>query len=275
MQDGPTHRVGAIERGGESLARLDYGSAATIWRINLGWRRRKQKNLFGFLLDTERGYWATNEIANDDDEADPLSSRVTRVIPFVEDRRNCLMLEPTSTLSEAVMASLGAALKTAIQIRFQLEDSELAAEPLPHASQPPRFAFLRIRRGRRGRTTNSSGRSRSDSERRQNGAGDLPFRPDTGDDKRRAPGAKEDCEAACYDCLMSYGNQGDHKLLDRQLIRELLLSLADSRVSASPAHQPRKEHIVELTRLATASWSDAGCGSLSSKTCGFPAKPSI
>ena len=49
---------------------------------------------------------------------------------------------------------------------------------------------------------------------------------------------------------MSYGNQGDHKLLDRQLIRELLLSLADSRVNASPAHQPRKEHIVELSRLA-------------------------
>ena len=98
----PTHRVGAIERGGESLARLDYGSAATIWRINLGWRRRKQKNLFGFLLDTERGYWATNEIANDEDEADPLSARVARVIPFVEDRRNCLMLEPTSTLPEAV-----------------------------------------------------------------------------------------------------------------------------------------------------------------------------
>ena len=128
----PTHRVGAIERGGESLARLDYGSAATIWRINLGWRRRKQKNLFGFLLDTERGYWATNEIANDEDEADPLSARVARVIPFVEDRRNCLMLEPTSTLPEAVMASLAAALKTAIQVRFQLEDGELAAEPLPH-----------------------------------------------------------------------------------------------------------------------------------------------
>jgi very-short-patch-repair endonuclease len=49
---------------------------------------------------------------------------------------------------------------------------------------------------------------------------------------------------------MSYGNQGDHKLLDRQLIRELLLCLADSRVSASPAHQPRGEHIAELTRLA-------------------------
>ena len=45
---------------------------------------------------------------------------------------------------------------------------------------------------------------------------------------------------------MSYGNQGDHTLLDRQLIRELLLNLADSRVTASPAHRPRKDHVVEL-----------------------------
>ena len=49
---------------------------------------------------------------------------------------------------------------------------------------------------------------------------DLPLRP-----RHRArtaggpPGAREDCEAACYDCLMSYGNQPDHRLLDRQAIR--------------------------------------------------------
>ncbi len=32
--------------------------------------------------------------------------------------------------------------------------------------------------------------------------------------RRRAPRAREDCEAACYDCLMSYANQPDHQLLD-------------------------------------------------------------
>ncbi len=246
----PTHRVGAIERGGESLARLDYGSAATIWRINLGWRRRKQKNLFGFLLDTERGYWATNEIANDEDEADPLSARVTRVIPFVEDRRNCLMLEPTKTLPEAVMASLAAALKTAIQVRFQLEDSELAAEPLPHAGNRHVLLFYESAEGGAGVLRNLLDDSAAIPAVARTALEICHFDPNTGDDKRRAPGAKEDCEAACYDCLMSYGNQGDHKLLDRQLIRELLLNLADSRVTASPAHRPRKDHIVELMRLA-------------------------
>jgi ATP-dependent helicase YprA (DUF1998 family)/very-short-patch-repair endonuclease len=246
----PTHRVGTIEHDGESLARLDYGSAATIWRINLGWRRRKQKNLLGFLLDTERGYWATNEIANDDDDSDPLSSRVTRVIPFVEDRRNCLMLEPTGTLSKPIMASLAAALKTAIQIRYQLEDSELAVEPLPHSGNRRVLLFYESAEGGAGVLRNLLDDSGAIPSVAKTALEICHFDPQTGDDRRRAPRAKEDCEAACYECLMSYGNQGDHKLLDRQLIRGLLQILASSHVSASPAQQPRKEHIVQLSRLA-------------------------
>ena len=51
--------------------------------------------------------------------------------------------------------------------------------------------------------------------------------PMTGTDLRRGPLAREDCEAACYDCLMSYSNQLDHALLDRQAILPILLRLAD------------------------------------------------
>ena len=76
---------------GDKLGTLAYGHAATLWRINQGWSRRKNKQQLGFVLDVERGYWARNEQeVPEGSDPDPLSARVARVIPYVEDRRNCL-----------------------------------------------------------------------------------------------------------------------------------------------------------------------------------------
>ena len=75
---------------------------------------------------------------NDDADDDPLSPRVERVDPVRRGPPQRLLVEPIGLPSDAedatVMASLEAALKTAIQVAFQLEDSELAAEPLPVAT---------------------------------------------------------------------------------------------------------------------------------------------
>ncbi|HID29394.1 MAG TPA: hypothetical protein EYP19_05255, partial [Desulfobacterales bacterium] len=115
----------------ESLATLTYGQAATLWRINLGWERRRNKNQIGFVLDTERGFWAKNEVAAEEDDPDPMSPKTTRVVPYVEDHRNCLLFKPAQPLDESQMASLQSVLKQAIQTCYQLEDNELATEPLP------------------------------------------------------------------------------------------------------------------------------------------------
>jgi very-short-patch-repair endonuclease len=72
------------------------------------------------------------------------------------------------------------------------------------------------------------------------------FEPTTGEDLRRAPRAREDCEAACYDCLLSYGNQMEHPILDRKAVQDVLLQLANAEVKASPAHQSREEHLQTL-----------------------------
>jgi very-short-patch-repair endonuclease len=72
------------------------------------------------------------------------------------------------------------------------------------------------------------------------------FDPDTGEDLGGAPSAELDCEAACYDCLLSYSNQVDHDLLDRHLIRDLLLRWRDAAVLASPSEAPRGTHTSDL-----------------------------
>jgi len=50
--------------------------------------------------------------------------------------------------------------------------------------------------------------------------GDVPLRPETLED--RGP----DCGKACYACLLDYGNQPDHKDLDRILSAIFCLTLA-------------------------------------------------
>jgi hypothetical protein len=233
---------------GEALLRLTYGHAATLWRINLGWRRRRDKDTHGFLLDTERAYWAANKDAVEPDPEDPMSPALQRVVPYVEDRRNCLLIEPAQALSAQMMASLQPALKNAIQVLYQLEESELAAEPLPNEDE--RRIILLYESAEGGAGVLRQLLDAPDAMARVAAqALEICHFEVNGADKGRAPGAREDCEAACYDCLMSYTNQRDHDLLDRKLARDLLLALADSRIVAGPGAATRGEHLARLKAL--------------------------
>jgi len=247
----PSFRTASImSQEGEELGTLTYAHAATIWRINLGWTRRKNQGQYGFMLDIERGYWSRNEQAEEESEGDPLSARVERVIPYVEDRKNCLLFQASSSLDEIQMASLQAALKQAIQTCYQLEDKELAAEPLPDRDARKAILFYEASEGGAGVLRQLINDQKGFSDIIRAALEICHFDSDTGEDKRRATGAVEDCEAACYDCMMSYGNQRDHSLLDRQAIHGLLMKLKSARVSASPVGLPRAEHLRRLMNQA-------------------------
>jgi hypothetical protein len=135
-----------VKHGDDALVKLSYAQAATLWRINLGWTRRENKQQYGFVLDIERGYWASNE-QNEGDPDDPLSERTRRVIPYVEGSRNCLLFEPLGGLDDKQMASLQAALKRAIEATYQLEDNELAVEPLPDSKNRRSILFYEATEG--------------------------------------------------------------------------------------------------------------------------------
>ncbi|MCC7542078.1 MAG: DEAD/DEAH box helicase [Deltaproteobacteria bacterium] len=244
---------------GIPLARLVYGNAATLWRINLGWRRRQNRDQTGFLLDLDRGYWAKNQEVEDDPD-DDVSRRLARVVPFVEDQRNCLLVVPSTTLPAPVMASLQSALKSAVQIVYQLEDRELAAEPLPSDDVRSRILLYEASEGGAGvlrRLVEDPGAAAVVAR----AALDLcHFDADTLRDRRPPDAAGNGCEAACYDCLLSYYNQREHRLLDRKLLPELLRTWMLGKVRTSPRPEPRQEHVARLKRLAQSdlerSWID-------------------
>ncbi len=245
--DGLGRRVAHVVAGGVTWGKLTYGGAATLWRINVGWTRRKNPNQLGFVLDTERGYWNRKEQAAIEDQGDPMSRAQECVVPYVEDRRNALLFEPSSSLSTDVMASLAAALKHGIQVVYDLEDSELAVEALPSRQFRHQLLFYEAAEGGAGVLRLLASDPEALARVARAALGLCHFDPDSGDDRRRANGAREDCEAACYDCLLSYGNQSDHRLLDRHAVQDVLLLLAGATVEVSPGSLPREQQLELLT----------------------------
>ncbi|MCK9462853.1 MAG: DEAD/DEAH box helicase [Proteobacteria bacterium] len=233
---------------GDGLAKLTYGHAGTIWRLNVGWRRREREEQQGYVLDVERGYWSKSQ-ATEEDPDDPQSGRTLRVIPYVEDRRNCLLIAPEGNLTPTEMASLQAALKSAIQVEYDLEDSELAAEPLPDAKQRRAILFFEASEGGAGVLRRFVEDPRALQAVARRALEIAHFDPDTGADQGSAPGSRERCEAACYDCLLSYYNQRDHRVLDRKVLPPLLSPWMDGTVETSPSARPRDEHVERLLKL--------------------------
>ena len=148
-----------------------------------------------------------------------------------------------------MLASLQSALKNAIQVVYQLEDNELAAEPLPSREERRLILLYEASEGGAGALRRLIDDPGALSTVASEALSICHFDPD-GEDLRRAPGTEEDCEAACYDCLMTYTNQMDHLMLDRKSIRELLLELKGASVAAAPTAGTRAEHLDRLVRQA-------------------------
>ncbi len=216
---------------GEALLCASYGPAATVWRINLGWRRRKNKSIFGFNIDVASGEWSRDEQAPDDamDDA-PNAKTVQRIIPFVEDRRNVLVVRPAVRLDADAITTLAYALKRGVEGVFQLEESELAAEPLPDRESRNAILFYEAAEGGAGVLSRLS--ADADAMRRVaiRALEVTHWRSRSGlwADAADLDDADPDCEAGCYRCLLSYGNQPEHARIDRRgdAVRNLLCRLA-------------------------------------------------
>ena len=229
-------------------AELTYGQNAALWRINLGWRSREEEGV-GFDLDMERGYWVKrnrDNNAEDNDQEEPYSSRIERVVPFVEDHKNSLLFKPNEPLSEEQMISLAAAMRRGIQTEYQLEDGELAAELLPAGDGAYQILFYESAEGGAGVLRRLAEEKDAFAKVAKTALEICHFNPETGEDRGHAEHSTEHCEAACYDCLMSYSNQHDHLKLNRFGIRDILLSYAAAETKTSSVSEPRDEHYKKL-----------------------------
>lgn len=227
--------------GDDRIATLRYGDAATIWRINFGLQRRQNPNQRGFRLDTVTGFWESNQ-EDERDAADPMGTDVRRVVPYVEDRRNLLILRLSSPQSAAVLASLQSALKQAIQRLYQLEATELAVEPLPTRNDRRAILLYEAAEGGAGVLRQVAEDPTALPRIARKALEICHFNPDSGEDG----GSSAGCEAGCYDCLLEYGNQLDHDLIDRKILVPILTNFARCSVAVGAGGVSRTEQFNKL-----------------------------
>jgi Lhr-like helicase len=238
----------SVIHGNKPAAKLTYSPAASLWRINRGWRRRKDKQQLGFYINPLTGMWskedtgeeAEEEPSANEEETPVRGSRIPsqRIVPFVEDTRNILILSPRMPLPTAAMATIQAALKRGIEQNFQIESSELVVEPLPTPKERGSLLLYEAAEGGAGVLSRLA----------QNGTAlatvartalrlmhytvpEDTFTPDQLIDEAGA-GKSTACEAGCYQCLLSYFNQPDHEIINRRDVDavEFLSALANSNV---------------------------------------------
>lgn len=227
------------------IAELAYGDTALIRRTNRGRRRRKDPKDQGFWLDLARGNWLTENAADDLDDGDSDIDDVGRVklkdkvIPYVEDTRNILLFRVTEAIGQNQATTLQYALERGIEAEFQLEDSELSTERLPDPKEHGRTLFTESAEGGAGILRRIAAEPEAIARAARRALEICHFDADGND-------VNPDCVQACYDCLLSYGNQYHHTQIDRHLVRDILMRLARAVTT-----QKQRAQLEDLDRQST------------------------
>lgn len=239
---------------GKLLFSLQYANGAEISRINKGLKRRKDKKVYGFNIDPDSGWWASSEEEKQPELPPPTKRDPVRIVPIVQERKNALLLkfnEPNSISIEA-KATIQHALIRGIEVTYQLEQGEVLGEPLPNRENRRTILIYEATEGGAGvlkrLVEDKSALSRvavavlnlvhfeSVKEKINQFVTGQEIKASTIGLK-----SKEDsCVHGCYRCLLSYYNQLDHEIIERNRdeVVEFLFALATGKLRSKSPETP-------------------------------------
>ncbi len=217
----------------QPLLRVTFAPSATLFKINHGWKGGRNE---GFLLNLANG-----EINPDAGQAQG-ETVILRL--FVSDTENLLLVCPQAEIQRDLkaLASLQFALQRGMEQHFQIEESELASERVGTGDHRA-ILYWEAAEGGVGVLRRLVEEADLFAAIASTALERLHFDLGSLEDK------KPDCAQACYECLLSYTNQPDHRLLNRHLARDLLRGLAQSATTPRRAGRDYEEHYRWLRSL--------------------------
>ncbi len=230
------------------LFRMVYAPAATLYRINHGWRNRRER---GFLVDLATGEWLARPDPEEEEGPPQATYRPDRVRLYVQDTLNLLLLyiiREDWPWDEYMQATFQYALQRGIEQTFQIEETEMVTERIGSGGQRA-LLFWEAAEGGIGVLRRLIEEQRAMAQVAQTALERCHFDPQTQEDH------KPDCARACYQCLLSYTNQRDYALINRHLVKDMLSQLSHSITHPRQERRDYEEHYRWL-RALTDSRSD-------------------
>ncbi|MET7286454.1 protein kinase [Streptomyces sp. NPDC005573] len=242
---------------GGRLAEVAYGDSATIRITNTGRVRAKKDEPPGYWLDLTDGRWMNDkdaaEASGDSSELPVIDAdgnerrRKKRVIPYVEDRRNILVVTLDEALPEPIALTLMYALERGIEAAFELEDAELSSELLPPDDGPRRrILFMEAAEGGAGVLRRLQAEDDAFAKAAARALEICHFAADGTDEGDEAHRPGRACALGCYECLLTYGNQLDHALINRHTVAALLVRFASAAATREARGESRSEQYRRL-----------------------------
>jgi hypothetical protein len=231
----PEEKIASVFLNNEKIGELHYAPSAFIYKINKGWKRRKSKQILGFDINPISGFWSKNDDDDQDENGDELDTHVhpQKIVPFVEDNRNIMILTLDEEVEIEVMATLQAAIKRGIEIVYELEESEMAVEPLPSSDDRRKLLFYEASEGGAGVLISLVSKNNELSLVARKALEIMHYEaPETLNSISELKEKQDGCIAGCYRCLLSYYNQPEHAIIDRRnkKVKEILVALAKGNV---------------------------------------------